>query len=155
MALAAALFAACGRDDGNASHSGNQQIVNELTIDGITYPMTVTALDDMLFRAIDANGQRFVLTGGIQHSDLGDDIDLTWDLTQPVEGIHFTFSLEGSLSLYLVYDNNGVKISGMLDHQAVVAALQNETGVETPGHHGIARAKENQSVVHIIIRYMG
>ena len=116
MALAA-LFAACGRDDGNASHSGNQQIVNELTIDGITYPMTVTALDDMLFRAIDANGQRFVLTGGIQHSDLGDDIDLTWDLTQPVEGIHFTFSLEGSLSLYLVYDNNGVKISGMLDHQ--------------------------------------
>lgn len=110
------LFAGCGKDDAGPGDGGSQQVSSLLTIDGITYPMTVTTVDTMTFRAVDAAGQRFVITGGIRRSELGNNIDLTWDLTQPAEGIPFGFVFESSMFFYLVYENTGERITGVLDN---------------------------------------
>ena len=129
MALAASMmfFVACNKDENQPTNNSNNNDdngggntpalgVNELIVDGVKYPMNVQLMNGMNFQATDANGQRFTINGGIQHSELGDNFDITYDLTTFCEGIHFGFSFEGQQFFYLVYDNTGWKVMGALDN---------------------------------------
>lgn len=127
MLAAAVLMAACGKDDDDATNNGgNQQQQgdkpaqqlgeNQLMIDGTVYPLTVSLMDGMNFQAVHANGQRFTINGGIQYTEWGNEFDRTFDLTQPIAGIHCGFNFESQDFFYLVYDNTGEKIMGVLEN---------------------------------------
>lgn len=116
VAAAAMMFASCGKDEENNGGGNTPELgVNEIIIDGVKYPVNVQLMGGMNFQATDANGQRFVINGGIMHSELGDNFDITYDLTGFCEGIHFGFSFESEQFFNLVYDNTGWKVMGMLD----------------------------------------
>lgn len=140
-ALLATAIVSCSKDDDtNTSNNDNKQSsemgVNELIIDGVVYPMNVTLMGGMNFQATDAGGQRFVINGGIQHTEWGSTFDKTFDLTQPIAGIHCGFSLESESFFYLVFDNTGEKIMGVLDNTEYDGESMFSSGSATIRYNG-------------------